>query len=328
MESNFKSLYYFVVTAEEMNFTRAANKIYITQQSLSNQIKKLEEQYGVLLFERRPALRLTVAGERLLNYARHAIQDEERLFNDLKRESAQGQVRMTVGIPAARCKSFLPDIFHNYREQHPEVIPSYMTYGYATADAMLREGKLDLYFAVMNDAGRAGRQLSVAPDKLYLVVNREMWIARHGAGWHEALLRASKGVTLAETLDYPMVLPYPASALRAMLDTQYDALGAIPNVVAEMVDSMVCFEMICRNDCASFFSKTTLYNLILDRMTTPLYAFPVLGLPDASFLGIVYPEDGAPQYVLDYVECARRVITETDARIDRFFDSFFTRIGD
>ena len=60
---NITGLQYFLVTAEEMNFSRAAQRLFISQQSLSGSIQRLEKQYGVQLFERKPVLRLTEAGE-------------------------------------------------------------------------------------------------------------------------------------------------------------------------------------------------------------------------------------------------------------------------
>ena len=48
---------YFAVAAREENISRAAEKLFVSQQSLSAHIKRLEEQYGVQLFERKPSLR-------------------------------------------------------------------------------------------------------------------------------------------------------------------------------------------------------------------------------------------------------------------------------
>ena len=61
---NFRNLQYFLAAAEEKNFTHAARRLYISQQSLSGHVAKLEEELGVPLFERGPELKLTYAGER------------------------------------------------------------------------------------------------------------------------------------------------------------------------------------------------------------------------------------------------------------------------
>ena len=59
---NLRSLEYFLAAAEELNFTRAAERLFITQQALSSHIKRLEEEYSVTLFQRKPALHLTLEG--------------------------------------------------------------------------------------------------------------------------------------------------------------------------------------------------------------------------------------------------------------------------
>ena len=60
----------FLTVVEEMNFTRAAERLYITQQALSGHIRRLEEHYGVTLFRRRPTLKLTAEGEAMVLCAR------------------------------------------------------------------------------------------------------------------------------------------------------------------------------------------------------------------------------------------------------------------
>ena len=64
MELN--AFHIFLTVVEEMNFSRAANRLYITQQSLSGHIKRLEEHYHVRLFQRRPRLSLTPEGEAMV----------------------------------------------------------------------------------------------------------------------------------------------------------------------------------------------------------------------------------------------------------------------
>lgn len=65
---NIKSIEYFLITAEELNFTRAAERLYISQQALSSHIKRLEEEYHVQLFARKPSLHLTPEGEQMVFY--------------------------------------------------------------------------------------------------------------------------------------------------------------------------------------------------------------------------------------------------------------------
>lgn len=62
---NFLNLEYFLVAAEELNFTKAAKRLYISQQSLSNHISNMEKEFDVILFNRTTPLTLTYAGQAL-----------------------------------------------------------------------------------------------------------------------------------------------------------------------------------------------------------------------------------------------------------------------
>ncbi len=78
---NLLSLYYFVELAKELHFTNTAQKLYISQQNLSQHIQKLEQYYGVVLFHRKPKLTLTYAGEQLLASATKILAEEKDLVN-------------------------------------------------------------------------------------------------------------------------------------------------------------------------------------------------------------------------------------------------------
>lgn len=59
---NLKSIGCFLVTVEEMNTTRAAECLFISRQALSSHLKRMEDEYGICLFDRKPSLRLTLEG--------------------------------------------------------------------------------------------------------------------------------------------------------------------------------------------------------------------------------------------------------------------------
>ena len=86
---NLKTCQYFVALAEEMNFTKASESLHITQQSLSGSIKRLEEEYGVELFQRKPYLELTPAGETMLFYSKQMLRNESQMMASLADLSAE-----------------------------------------------------------------------------------------------------------------------------------------------------------------------------------------------------------------------------------------------
>ena len=78
---NLLSLYYFVELAKELHVTNTAQKLYISQQNLSQHIQRVEQYYGVPLFHRKPKLALTYAGEQLYAVAVKILAEEHEFQN-------------------------------------------------------------------------------------------------------------------------------------------------------------------------------------------------------------------------------------------------------
>lgn len=98
MELEVRGLRYFVVVAEELHFTRAAARLYVAQQALSRDIRRLEDRVGVPLFERSTRrVALTSAGELLLTRARELLELHDRTVRELRGADKSGLVVDVVG---------------------------------------------------------------------------------------------------------------------------------------------------------------------------------------------------------------------------------------
>ena len=327
MESNFKELSYFVVAAEEMNFTRAARKMFITQQALSKHIRNLEAQYEVRLFERHPSLRLTLAGEQLLKYARRVIREETRLFNSLKSESGSGRIRLTVGLPTMRGSAYFPGIIQRYHSVCPQVVPSYQATSFAAVNTALRIGDIDLYFSGMISAGKYGRRSAFAKDETFFVLSEALLKKQFPSDWRDFLKAARYGIAVADTADFPLILPPAGTSLRTVLDERYEKAVRAPNVLAELAENGFGPEMCVGDSFAAFMSKSMLFRQSQFR-NAPVYALRLTDMPEPSWLGVVYSEsDNVPAYVTDYIECAREVITAAAEGLDAHLLSLITADG-
>jgi len=95
-----RHLRYFVAVAEELSFTRAAEKIFVAQPTLSQQIRRLEEIVGTpLLQRRREGLRLTPAGRVLLDGSRNVLALADQALNRTRQAAGLGRPRLRVVIP-------------------------------------------------------------------------------------------------------------------------------------------------------------------------------------------------------------------------------------
>lgn len=113
---------YFIAVAEELHFGRAAERLHMAQPPLSQQIKKLEEELDVELFNRtRRKVELTPAGKLFLDEARLTVQQAERAQR-IAVEAKEGiRGRLRVGFVTSACYSILPILIRRFRQEHPWV---------------------------------------------------------------------------------------------------------------------------------------------------------------------------------------------------------------
>ena len=148
---NFLSMDYFLMTAEKRSFTKAADALHITQQTLSTHIANLEQELDCRLFVRHVPLELTYAGELFRQYASdfqkkyRAMQHE---FADLNKND-QGILR--VGISFTRCHAIMPAIIMEYQKRFPNMDIQVIENANAGLLKDLMDHKIDLAIAKFPD---------------------------------------------------------------------------------------------------------------------------------------------------------------------------------
>ncbi|QFZ19729.1 LysR substrate-binding domain-containing protein [Saccharothrix syringae] len=121
-----RHLRYFLAVAEERHFTRAAERLHMAQPPLSQQIRQLEAELGVLLFERtRRRVELTDAGEAYLRRVRAVLAEVDDAAEEARRVAAGAQGRLVVGCVGSATYSLLPAFARALREELPGVEVSF-----------------------------------------------------------------------------------------------------------------------------------------------------------------------------------------------------------
>jgi DNA-binding transcriptional LysR family regulator len=147
---DLRYLRYFVIVAEEMNFTRAAERLHTAQPSLSVQIKRLEKEVGVDLFAREGrGVSLTDAGRVFLDRARKTLVDVERGMA-LARQAANGEVgHLSIGYDAAAEFRVFPHVVPAFREKWPGIHLSFHSMKNSQQLEGLRTDQLDVGFVFL-----------------------------------------------------------------------------------------------------------------------------------------------------------------------------------
>ncbi len=117
-----RHLRYFVAVAEELHFGRAAERLYIAQSALSQQILSLEAKLGIQLLERtKRRVRLTAAGQALLEDTRNIIHQVEQAIERAQRV-ARGEIgQLRIGFTILALHSVLPPMLATFRNRYPNV---------------------------------------------------------------------------------------------------------------------------------------------------------------------------------------------------------------
>ncbi len=117
-----RHLHYFIAVAEELHFSRAAERLHISQPPLSQQIRGLEDELGVKLFERtKRQVQLTEAGKVFLERSYGVLTQLEQTI-EVTQRIGRGEIgRLAIGFVGSATYTVLPDILSVFREQFPAV---------------------------------------------------------------------------------------------------------------------------------------------------------------------------------------------------------------
>ncbi|MDL4821424.1 LysR substrate-binding domain-containing protein [Actinomadura opuntiae] len=208
-----------VAIADQGSVLRAAEHLRLAQPAVTRSLREVEHILGVELFTRGPrGVTPTMFGEAFVEHAR-AVLAELRRAGERISGLADGEVgTVTIGTLLAGSNVLLPRAIAALKKDRPGITVIVQE---ATFDAQvprLLDGEIDLILGRLNPIGdlRGLRQITLYGEPIRLV-------ARHG---HPARSRA--GLSLADLLDYPWVLPLEQTALRAELEQVFRAGGLEP----------------------------------------------------------------------------------------------------
>lgn len=218
-----RHLRYFLAVAEARSFTAAADRLHITQPTLSQQIKQLEQLVGTLLFERRSKeVELTAAGRLFKPYCERILKEIEqsRLAISELEGLMRGTLRMAVFHSLSH--SMLPPIMSEFALRYPGVHVTARLVPRSEMERDLLSGELDFAVAYVTDDDEHIAAERLFDEELVLIVG-----ARHSHA-------GRKSMPMRELANLPLVLLTPEFGARQFVDRFFAEARLEPHVVLEM----------------------------------------------------------------------------------------------
>jgi DNA-binding transcriptional LysR family regulator len=224
MDVHLRDLRYFVAVAEELHFTRAAERLFVSQPALSKQVRALERQLRVPLFERdQRGVRLTAAGRALLEPARALLRDwtlAEAAVAHAERTT------LTIGMSTGPGRGVLPAVRARLAVTAPAARLEFRQVGWGDPTAGLADRVTDAAFVWLPLP-------DPAPYDTQLVAREPRLVALPS----DHRLAGQPEIRLAELLDEPfLALPTSAGALREHWLAVPERSGHPVRVAAEITD--------------------------------------------------------------------------------------------
>lgn len=141
---DIKQIRAFIAVANNLNFTKAAEEIFVTQSSISKIIKSLEDELEIQLFYRSPKIELTDSGKELYSKFIHITSLIDSIPNEIQNivELKKGEIK--IGIPPIIGSSFFPQIIGEFKSIYPNIDIKLIEVGSKRIEEKLGKGELDI----------------------------------------------------------------------------------------------------------------------------------------------------------------------------------------
>ena len=300
---DFRQLRYLLTLADCRNMTRAAEKLYISQSALSHYVKNVEEELGVLLFDRSTSpMSLTYAGQCYMASARRILLEDERLNKELRDITNHMTGKLTIGTSQDRASYMMPRILPPFSARYPGIETEVFTASGKKLMDALRSGQVDMVLLPANWETDAQGLCSevIYTEELVLA-------AKAGMLPPSARITGKNAVRPAALDKMPFFLLYPEHAMRNFCDAFFKRNRIKPQIKMTFSSNISCLRM----------AATGLGVAIIPYLTTQLAnpggeieLFSLGETPETWNVHIFYRKDaylGQPE--LDFIQIAKEIFS-------------------
>lgn len=258
-------LRYFHSVARTGSLSAAAEELHVAVSAVSRQISNLEENLGLLLFERKPrGMQLTEPGELLLAYANRNSLEVKNVIAEMRGLSTLQQHRIAIACPEGMAWEFLPRVAAQFRSFHPGASFDLQVVDSARASEMVKDGQVDIALT-----------FSLTPAQgVEIALSVDAPISALMAAGHPLAHRKSLGVN--DLRGCALALPYPGSTIRYLFDIacHLEGINVVPAYTSQSLGAIYTVvrhsqDIIALCGTVTVSGATARDNLVLIPMSDP-----------------------------------------------------------
>ncbi len=307
----------FLVLAKELNFTKAAEKLYLTQQCLSHRIKSMEEFYGTPLFDRKPQLQLTYAGKQLMQAALSINSIEMNLQAEFSYIVDQDKGEIRIGIPRSRSHAFIPYILPIFKKKYPNISFILKEEHSAILEQYLLSNEIDVMIGIsMGEnptADRRFKTIVMMDEPVYLVISDILLQRFFPDVFPECKKEFQKGIHLLDFKNAPYMLKPQSSRVQEVICNYYEEHFIKPNILIESNNCVPLFPLCLEGHVGFFIPQMPLSVLIKNKFyfNETINAFPVLDCFPNNKVILRYSRDKfLAKYLRDFILFSKDIFTK------------------
>ena len=223
---NLKQAQYVKTIAECGSITAAAKKLFVSQPSLSQMLRQLEQETGLPIFDRSTnPMRLTYAGEKYLHAAERMLAANAELESQLREIRQEHAGRLRLGISITRAMQVMPLVLPVFQQQYPNVTLELTERGSGYLEELLRMGNIDLALAALESTSPSLAYELIEKETIGILAGRDTAVARQYA--------SGTALPLEAVCRERIVCLTKGHSSRIIQDKLFRRLGMAPNVILE-----------------------------------------------------------------------------------------------
>lgn len=287
-----------------MSISKAAKKAYVTQQCVSDHIKRLEQQHNIKLFKRRPRFQLTEAGEIMLQALRNIKILETNMYTNLKQISIGEKGRFIVGINSSRAQVILPKVLPIFHRHYPKVKISFFMEDTVVLEEKLLKGEIDLFIGVNAHNRDEFLITPLCDDEICLIVADSLLKKHFGANTDNIV---HSPVNLSMFSNLPFSDSFKTGAVNQVMQEYLDKYHLKLKAIYSISDTDTQISLCSTGLCASISPK-----MLLERVNAHnsncepdsyIHVFPLNDLQYKLRIEVISHKDVVqPVYIERFIE--------------------------